>query len=71
MEIRWKLHCEVMATHVPTQAFQKLEKFKIGRSRNFHVPKKLGIANFNRTSNPLIVWNNPFGVDDPFIASGN
>ena len=56
----------------------------VGRSRNFGIPKKLEIANFNSSqkiqdfrflnvmvdgavsSNPLIVWNNSFGVDNPF-----
>ena len=32
MDIRWKVHCEVVGTHVP---------------RIFHIPKKLEIANFN------------------------
>ena len=26
MEIRWKLHCQLVATHIPTKAFQQLEK---------------------------------------------
>ena len=28
MKIRWKLHCEVVTIHVPTYAFQYLEKWK-------------------------------------------
>ena len=26
MEIRWKLHCQVVVTHVPTQALEGEEK---------------------------------------------
>ena len=26
MEISWKLHCEIMVTHVPTQALETGEK---------------------------------------------
>ena len=53
MEIRWKLHCHVVATHVPTQALQVEEKeelkncesvvnspFACGRLRNFHMKNK-------------------------------
>ena len=28
MEIKWKVRCEVVATDVPTQAFQQLKKWK-------------------------------------------
>ena len=59
MEIRWKLYCEVVATHVLTQAFQQVEKWQKtqnrkncysgvnGRLQNFHISKKLEIANFS------------------------
>ena len=53
MEIRWKLHCQVVVTHVPTQAMEVEEKeelkgcesgvnspFVIGRWRNFHMKNK-------------------------------
>ena len=33
--------------------------------QNFHIPKKIEIANFNITKSSRFS-NNPFGVDDPF-----
>ena len=33
MEIRWKLYCDVVATHVLTQAFQQVEKWQKTQNR--------------------------------------
>ena len=61
MKIRWKLCCEVVATYVPTfksgipiageveekKELKNLLKCDKCSSPNFHIPKKLEIANFN------------------------
>ena len=34
MEIRWKRHCQVVVTHVPTQALEEEEKVELKDSEN-------------------------------------
>ena len=66
MEIRWKIHCEVAAT-LHMYRLRHSNGWKSGRKGKTEIFKRdYAIVDGAVSSNRLIVWNSPFGVDDPF-----